>query len=99
MEINKDTVEYLCELSKLQLDKNNSERMLGELSEMLQYFEEISNINTDTIEPLSYVFATTNVLREDVVKESFDISLILKNAPSKTKNCFIVPRSVAQEGL
>lgn len=98
MDINKDTVAYLCELSKLQLNDDSAEQLVSHLSEVLNYMKEIDKIDTYDVEPLSHVFPIVNVMREDLVKDSFDSSLILKNAPCRNEEYFIVPRSVEQEG-
>ena len=68
--------------------------MKNELGEIIKYMDVLSEVNTDGVEPMSHVFSIKNVLREDEIKESYDRDLILKNAPERTNEAFVVPKIV-----
>lgn len=94
MEITKDLVEYVSNLSNIRLDEETSAKMKNELGEIIKYMDVLSEVNTDGVEPMSHVFSIKNVLREDEIKESYDRDLILKNAPERTNEAFVVPKIV-----
>ena len=68
MLINKKTLEYLAELGRIELDKKNEEKMLGDLQNILGHFDELKEVDTEGVEPLAGGTIEMNVLRED---ESF----------------------------
>ena len=84
MQITKELVEYVAELSRIKLDEASTEKMQKELGAIVDYMEILNQLDTESIEPLSHVFNITNVMREDEVKESYDRADILKNAPEHT---------------
>lgn len=94
MEIDRNTVEYVAELSKIALTEAEKDKMIVQLRELVSYFEMLSLLDTKDTEPLSHVFSTTNVLREDIVKPSFDREAILENAPSNNGEYFVVPKTL-----
>ncbi len=51
--INKKTLEHLAELSRIELDKKNEDKLLKDLQKILEYFEELGEVDTENIEPLA----------------------------------------------
>ena len=94
MQITRDDVSYIAQLSKLKLDELQTEKMQLELSEILEYMDVLEQINTDGIEPLSHIFPIKNVLREDVLCDSYDRAVLLGNAPVHTESTVVVPKTV-----
>ncbi len=94
MQITKNLVEYVAELSRIKLDEASTEKMQKELGAIVDYMEILNQLDTEGVEPLSHVFSITNVMREDEVAESYDRAEILQNAPEHTDETFIVPKTV-----
>ena len=94
MQITKELVEYVAELSRIKLDERSTEKMQKELGAIVDYMEILNQLDTENVEPLSHVFRITNVMREDDVKPSYDRADILQNAPEHTDETFIVPKTV-----
>lgn len=94
MQISKELVEYVANLSRIKLDDKQSEKMQSELASVIEYMEVLNKLDTDKIEPLSHIFNITNVMREDSVKASIDRDELLKNAPEHTDETFVVPKTV-----
>lgn len=94
MQITKELVEYVAELSRIKLDEQSVIKMEKELGAIVDYMEVLKKINTDNIEPLSHVFSITNVMRDDEIAESYDREDILKNAPEHTDETVVVPKTV-----
>lgn len=94
MKITKELVEYVSNLSNIKLDETTSAKMENELGEIIKYMDVLNEVDTQGVEPMSHVFSIKNVLREDEIKKSYDIDLILKNAPEQTNEAFVVPKIV-----
>ncbi len=94
MEITKDMVAYVAELSRLKLSDDEAETARKGLGEIIGYMDILNNIDTEGVEPMSHAFAVKNVMRDDVVRPSHDRAELLKNAPKADDEAIIVPRTV-----
>ena len=94
MQITKELVEYVAELSRIKLDSVETEKMEKELGAIVEYMNILNKFDTDNVEPLSHIFNITNVMREDEIKASYDREAILKNAPDHTDETVVVPKTV-----
>ena len=94
MQITRDDVSYIAQLSKLKLDELQAEKMQLELGEILEYMDVLEQVDTDGMEPLSHIFPINNVFREDIVCDSYDRSALLENAPAYTESTVVVPKTV-----
>ncbi len=63
--INKKTLEYLAELSRIELEEESEEKLLKDLQKILAYFEELKEVNTENIEPMAGGTIGKNVFRND----------------------------------
>ena len=94
MEINDKLVSYVAELAHLKLDDDQRAQAAADLARMIGYVDQLSELDTDGVEPMSHAFPVVNVFREDEVKPSMERELILKNAPKQKEGCFRVPNTV-----
>lgn len=94
MEITKEMVDYVSELSRLRLDEQSKEKMRGELEQIIAYMDVLNTLDTTGVEPMSHVFPVKNVMRSDEVEPSADRAELLKNAPVPDEEAFLVPRTV-----
>lgn len=94
MQITKELVNYVAELSRIKLDDAAEAKMEKELSAVIEYMDVLNTLDTDGIEPMSHVFAIDNVMREDVVAQSYDREALLANAPERTDETVVVPKTV-----
>ncbi len=94
MQITKELVQYVAELSRIKLSEQDAENMQKELGAIVDYMEVLNKLDTDSVEPISHIFNITNVMREDEVKESYDRNEMLKNAPERTDETVVVPKTV-----
>lgn len=94
MQITKELVQYVAELSRIKLSEQDAENMQNDLGAIVNYMEILNKLDTDSVEPLSHIFNITNVMREDKVVESYDRAEILKNAPERTDETVVVPKTV-----
>lgn len=94
MQITKDLVSYVAALSRIELEDSEIDEMQKQMNDIVNYMDTLNQLDTEGTEPLSHVFAITNVMRDDEVKPSYDREDILKNAPERTDETFVVPKTV-----
>ncbi len=94
MKITSEIVEHVANLSRIKLDEEATAKMQKELGAVIEYMEILNSLDTTDIEAKSHIFDVTNVMREDIVKESYDREELLKNAPKRTEETFLVPKTV-----
>ncbi len=94
MAIDNETVKRVAFLSRLKVDDDKIEATKEEFNKILNWIEELNEINTDNVEPLISVNDTTLRLREDKVSDGNYQEAVLKNAPDKEYDYFAVPKVV-----
>lgn len=89
--IDREQVLHVARLARLKLSEEEVERMTGELSDILEHVDRISQMDLDGVEPTSHVVALENVLRADVPRPSLPREAALANAPEPVDGAFRVP--------
>lgn len=92
--ISKETIEYVGILAKLELTDEEKEQAGRDMERMLDYIDKLNELDTEGVEPMSHVFAVSNVFREDEVENGDDREQILANAPKVKDGAFQVPKTV-----
>ena len=64
------------------------------MGRMLDYIDQLNELDTEGTEPLSHIFSVSNVFREDIVENGDDRENLLANAPEKKNGAFVVPKTV-----
>ena len=94
MSIDKDTVKHISKLARISLDENKVESLSKDLTSIMRFIENLNNLNTDKIEPLTSIINVTLKSREDEVKDGKIRNQILKNSPEKNDEFFVVPKVI-----
>jgi aspartyl-tRNA(Asn)/glutamyl-tRNA(Gln) amidotransferase subunit C len=89
--IDRDQVLHVARLARLRLDEEETARMAGELSTILDHIEKIEELDLDDVEPTSHVVEVENVLRPDEPRPSWPRERILEGAPDVAQGGFRVP--------
>ncbi|MCH8070097.1 MAG: Asp-tRNA(Asn)/Glu-tRNA(Gln) amidotransferase subunit GatC [Candidatus Marinimicrobia bacterium] len=92
--ITKKEVLKIASLAKLSLSEGEIEMYTNQMNDILAYMDQLNELDTDDIEPLSHVLDLTNVTRADKEKPSLDREDVLKNAPETDGEYFIVPKVI-----
>lgn len=92
--IDKDTVEKLAHLARLEFNPEGKDQMINDLNNMLLFVDKLNELDTSSVEPLIYMTDETNVLREDIMQQNISQKEALKNAPKKDSDYFKVPKMV-----
>lgn len=91
--ISTDDVYHLAQLSSLQLNNTEAEALRVDLENILGYIEQLSELNTEGVEPTYQVTDLQNVWRDDVVDDyGVSRSDLLNLAPEAEKNQIKVPK-------
>ncbi len=94
MTIDKETVEKVAHLARLELTEDEKVQMIGDMSKILGFMDKLNEIDTSGVEPLVYMTDAVNVMREDVVKQEISHEEALKNAPKHDDNYFLVAKVI-----
>jgi aspartyl-tRNA(Asn)/glutamyl-tRNA(Gln) amidotransferase subunit C len=94
--ISDETMEYVGILAKLELSKEEAEAAKKDMAEMLDYIDQLNELDTTGIEPMSHVFPVDNVFREDVVTNGDGSKATLANAPVQKDGGFKVPKTIGE---
>ena len=94
MKIDKNTINKIARLSRIKLDDKESEDYIKDLNSILDWVEQLNEVNTDNIEPLSNISSSVLPKREDISKDANSSDEILENAPDKLEGFFAVPKVV-----
>lgn len=92
MAIDRQAVDHVARLARLDLSDEERVRMQTELSHIIEHAETIQALDLDGVEPTSHAIPLRNVTRPDEVKPSLDPADALANAPAAEDGRFEVPR-------
>ncbi len=94
MSIDAATVRKVARLARIREPEDKLETLAAELSGILQWIEQLNEVDTDGVEPMASTEAVTLPMRDDVVTEGGDPAKVLANAPKSDRNFFVVPKVV-----
>jgi len=94
MTVTVEEVRHIAKLARLRLKEGEEVEMAEQLSKILDYIEQLNELDTSAVEPMSHVLDLVNATREDVVKQRISHEDALRNAPAADSDYFRVPRFV-----
>lgn len=94
IKIDKEAVEKIAHLVRLEFDNEAKEQIVKDMNNMLAFVDKLNEIDTTNVEPLIYMSDEVNVLREDEVKPEITQAEALKNAPKHDSDYFKVPKMI-----
>ena len=94
MAIDAATVRKVAKLARIAEPEEKLEPLARELSGILNWIEQLNEVDTDGIEPMTTAVHATLPMREDVVTDGGDPAKVLANAPKAVKGFFVVPKVV-----
>ena len=94
MKVNNKLVEYLAHLSRLDFNDDSKEKMKFDFEKILDFVAKLEEVDTDNVEPLSYMSSELNVLREDKVVQVLTQEQALKNAPVNDTDYIRIPKVI-----
>ena len=97
MRIDKDLVEKIAHLARLQFNETEKVKIEADLNRILDFMETLNEVDTSMVAPLIYMNDEINVLRKDEVIQTITHEEGLANAPKKDTDYFRVPKVIEQK--
>lgn len=94
MDITKEQVLHVAKLARLNLTDEETERLKADMQNIIAFADKLNEVDTEGVVPTAHAIPMQNAFREDVVRPSYDRGEILKNAPAKDDEAFLVPKVV-----
>ena len=94
MAIDAATVKKVASLARIREPEERLEPLAQEISGILQWIDQLNEVDTDGIEPMASAVAVKLPMREDVVTDGGDARAVLANAPKSDRGFFVVPKVV-----
>ena len=94
MKIDKNTINKIAKLSRIKLEEKEADSLIKDLNSILDWVEQLNEVNTEKVEPLSYISLSKLPKREDISENKNNTKEILSNAPDKLEGYFAVPKVV-----
>ncbi len=94
MSIDAATVRKVARLARIAEPEERLEPLAKELSGILNWIEQLNEVDTDGVEPMTSAVQVKLPMREDVVTDGGDPAKVLANAPKTANNFFVVPKVV-----
>jgi aspartyl-tRNA(Asn)/glutamyl-tRNA(Gln) amidotransferase subunit C len=94
MSIDAETVRKVARLARLAESEDRLAPLAQELNGIIAWIEQLGEVDTDGVEPMTSAVHTPLPMRDDVVTEGGDASVILANAPKSIDGFFVVPKVV-----
>lgn len=94
MAVDRDTVAQVAKLARIRISDAQCETLTGELSDILGWIEQLNELDTDGVAPMTSVVAVDPPMREDLVTDGDCADKIIGNAPEAAHGFFLVPKVV-----
>jgi aspartyl-tRNA(Asn)/glutamyl-tRNA(Gln) amidotransferase subunit C len=94
MSVDTATVKKVASLARIAISDADAERLAPELNNILGWIEQLGEVDTSNVEPMTAVIPNALRLREDVVTEGQQRDAVLQNAPQGEHGFFTVPKVV-----
>jgi aspartyl-tRNA(Asn)/glutamyl-tRNA(Gln) amidotransferase subunit C len=94
MKIDQATLHKIAHLSRLEITPAEEPALIESLERVLSWMEQLEEIDTTGVEPLTHISTEINVMREDTIGQHLSREKGLLNAPSKDDTYFRVPKVI-----
>ena len=94
MKLDINTINKIAKLARIKLSEDESKDLLKDMNSILDWVEQLNEVNTDKVEPLANISSSILPRREDKAKDINSTEEILKNCPDKLEGYFAVPKVV-----
>ena len=94
MSVDTQQVRHIAKLARIAMSDAEVEAMVPELNNILGWVEQLGEVNTEGVEPLTAVIDQKLRLRDDVVNDGDCREAVLANAPAAEHRFFAVPKVI-----
>ena len=94
MALDTDTVRRIAKLARIHVDEGELAPLADELNNILGWVEQLDEVDTEGVEPMTSVVEMVQRLRVDAVTDGHVPDKVLANAPETTDGFFVVPKVI-----
>jgi aspartyl-tRNA(Asn)/glutamyl-tRNA(Gln) amidotransferase subunit C len=94
MSVSPEQVRHIAKLARIAMSDEELERLVPELNNILGWVEQLDEVDTEGVEPLTAVIPNALRLREDKVTDGDCRDEVLANAPNAEHGFFAVPKVI-----
>ena len=92
-----ETLKNISLLSKLEIEKSMKEKISKELESILLMVDQMNEVDTENVKPMSHPLSKAQNLREDLVSEDIERDEYIKNAPQSDDGYYLSPKVIDQK--
>ncbi|MFE4108235.1 Asp-tRNA(Asn)/Glu-tRNA(Gln) amidotransferase subunit GatC [Almyronema epifaneia] len=94
--IDLEQVRKVAHLARLELSPAEEQQFTGQLNDILDYFEQLNELNTEAVEPTTRAIEVSNITRADQLQSFAEREDLLSRAPDREESFFKVPKILAE---
>ena len=94
MKLDTNTINKIAKLARIKLSEEEAEDLLKDMNSILDWVDQLNEVNTDSIEPLANISSSILPQRKDESRDENSSDEILQNSPDKLEGYFAVPKVV-----
>lgn len=94
LKLSTSDVEYVAKLARLEITEAEKQKFTAQLNDILLYIDQLNELDTTGVAPMSHAIAVTNAFRDDKVADSLGTQKALANAPDARGEFFRVPKVI-----
>ncbi len=96
--LTEEQVRHVAKLARLNCSEAEIAMFTRQLGSILEYVNQLNELDTTGVEPLAHCLPIHNVFRDDIVQPSLSNDEALKNAPGRDGEFFSVPKVLGDAG-
>ena len=94
MKLDTNTINKIAKLARIKLSEQEAEDLLKDMNSILDWVDQLNEVNTDSVEPLANISSSILPQRKDQSRDVNSSDEILQNSPDKLEGYFVVPKVV-----
>tara|TARA_B110000444_G_C18223602_1_gene315541 strand:+ start:71 stop:373 length:303 start_codon:yes stop_codon:yes gene_type:complete len=94
LKLDTNTINKIAKLARIRLSKNEANELIKDINSILDWVDQLNEVNTDLIEPLTNISSSALTKRKDEASDINSSDEILQNSPDKLEGYFAVPKVV-----
>ncbi|MGL5050013.1 MAG: Asp-tRNA(Asn)/Glu-tRNA(Gln) amidotransferase subunit GatC [Fusobacteriaceae bacterium] len=97
MSLTREEVLKVAKLSRLELKESEIENFQMDLNNIFKYIDELNEVDTENVAPLTQINREITEFRKDIIKASLTVEEAMKNSPEMAENMLVVPKVMGEE--
>lgn len=95
-ELQKMDIGYVANLARIELSEEEKEKFRSQFGDILKYFDRLSEVDVEGVEPTAHAFPRHNVWEKDEARPGFSVEAALSNAPARRQDQVVVPKVIEE---